>query len=142
MPTKVIYKAAATASGGGREGTSKTHDGALDVTLAPPKEMGGSGDGVNPEQLFATGYAACFLGAMRFYASNNGLTVPDDAKVTVHVGIGPREDPGFGLDVEIEVDLPGVDDPTAAKLIEGGHGVCPYSHATKGSLSITPKRAA
>ena len=141
MPTKIAYTATATATGGGRDGHSRTHDGALDLKLAVPKEMGGSGDGVNPEQLFATGYAACFMGAMRFYAGQKKVKVPDDAKVTVSVGIGPREDTGFGLDVKIKVDLPGVDMDVAEDLIAGGHKVCPYSHATSGTLSITPELA-
>jgi lipoyl-dependent peroxiredoxin len=141
MPTKIAYTATATATGGGRDGQSRTHDGALDLKLAVPKEMGGSGDGVNPEQLFAAGYAACFMGAMRFYAGQKKVKVPDDAKVTVSVGIGPREDTGFGLDVKIKVDLPGVDKDVAEDLIAGGHKVCPYSHATSGTLSITPELA-
>ncbi len=142
MPaSKVVYAAKATATGGGRDGQSKTHDGALDFKLAPPKEQGGSGDGVNPEQLFATGYAACFLGALRAYARGKKIDVPADASVTTTVGVGPRDDGGFGLDVQIEVSLPGIDDATADDLIAGGHHVCPYSDATRGSLTITPKRA-
>ena len=96
---------------------------------------------MNPEKLFATGYAACFLGALRFYAGQNQIDVPDDASVKVSVGIGPREDLGFGLDVKIKVALPGVDTAVAEDLIAGGHKVCPYSHATKGSLDITPELA-
>jgi len=140
MPTKIVYSASATATGG-RDGHSKTHDGALDVNLAVPKEMGGPGGGVNPEQLFATGYAACFLGALKFYAGQKKVEVPDDANVTVTVGIGPREDMGFGLDVKIKVDLPGIDKDVAEDLIAGGHKVCPYSHATSGTLKITPELA-
>lgn len=141
MPTKIDYSTSATATGGGRNGHSRTHDGAVDVNLAVPKEMGGSGDGVNPEQLFATGYAACFLGAMRFYGRQKKIAVPDDASVTVTVGIGPREDTGFGLDVRIKVALPGVDEAVAQDLIAGGHKVCPYSHATSGTLKVTPELA-
>ncbi|QHQ33702.1 organic hydroperoxide resistance protein [Algicella marina] len=141
MPTKIAYSTSATATGGGRDGHSGTDDGSFSVDLAVPKEMGGPGGGVNPEQLFATGYAACFLGAMRFYASQNKITVPADAKVHVTVGIGPREDEGFGLDVAIKVALPGLDQDVAEDLIAGGHKVCPYSHATKGSLTVTPERA-
>ena len=103
--------------------------------------MGGDGNGANPEQLFAAGYAACFMGAMRFYAGQQKVKVPDDAKVTVSVGIGPREDTGFGLDVKIKVDLPGVEKDVAEDLIAGGHKVCSYSHATSGTLSITPELA-
>ena len=98
MPTKIAYTATATATGGGRDGHTRTEDGTIDLDLAVPKEMGGDGNGANPEQLFAAGYAACFMGAMRFYAGQQKVKVPDDAKVTVSVGIGPREDTGFGLD--------------------------------------------
>ncbi|MAY63421.1 MAG: organic hydroperoxide resistance protein [Rhizobiales bacterium] len=139
MPTKIAYTASATATGGGRDGHTRTEDGTIDLDLAVPKEMGGSGNGANPEQLFAAGYAACFMGAMRFYAGQQKVKVPDDAKVTVSVGIGPREDVGFGLDVKIKVDLPGVEKDVAEDLIAGGHKVCPYSHATSGTLSITPE---
>ncbi|TDH38921.1 organic hydroperoxide resistance protein [Pseudohoeflea suaedae] len=141
MPTKIAYTATATATGGGRDGHTRTEDGTIDLDLAVPKEMGGSGNGANPEQLFAAGYAACFMGAMRFYAGQKKVKVPDDAKVTVSVGIGPREDTGFGLDVKIKVDLPGVEKDVAEDLIAGGHKVCPYSHATSGTLSITPELA-
>lgn len=142
MPTKVLYSTSATATGG-RDGRSKTHDGAVDVKLVTPKELGGGGgDGVNPEQLFASGYAACFLGALKFYAGQKKVPVPADASVTATVGIGPRDDNGFGLDVKIAVSLPGVDPAVAKDLIAGAHHVCPYSHATKGSLTITPELAA
>ena len=142
MPKEVLYRTSATATGGGREGSSAVDDGTFSAKLVTPKELGGSGgDGVNPEQLFATGYAACFLGALRFYAGQKKISVPDDATVNVSVGIGPREDMGFGLEVKIRVSLPGVDKDVAQDLIEGGHRVCPYSHATKGSLSITPELA-
>ncbi|MBG21496.1 MAG: organic hydroperoxide resistance protein [Rhizobiales bacterium] len=141
MPTKIAYTATATATGGGRDGHTRTEDGTIDLDLAVPKEMGGDGNGANPEQLFAAGYAACFMGAMRFYAGQQKVKVPDDAKVTVSVGIGPREDTGFGLDVKIKVDLPGVEKDVAEDLIAGGHKVCPYSHATSGTLSITPELA-
>lgn len=142
MPTKIVYSTNATATGGGRDGHSRTHDGAVDVNLVVPKEMGGpGGDGVNPEQLFATGYAACFMGAMRFYAGQKKIKVPDDATVNVEVGIGPREDMGFGLDVKIKVSLPGVDKAVAEDLIAGGHKVCPYSNAISGTLDVTPELA-
>ncbi|KJS08430.1 MAG: organic hydroperoxide resistance protein [Hoeflea sp. BRH_c9] len=142
MPTKIVYSTNATATGGGRDGQSRTHDGAVDVKLVVPREMGGpGGDGVNPEQLFATGYAACYLGALRFYAGQKKVKVPDDATVNVTVGIGPREDLGFGLDVKIKVSLPGIDKDVAEDLIAGAHKVCPYSHATSGTLDITPELA-
>ena len=142
MSAKVLYRTSATATGGGREGTSAVDDGSFTATLVTPKELGGAGgEGVNPEQLFATGYAACFLGALRFYAGQKKIDVPDDASVSVSVGIGPREDMGFGLDVAISVSLPGVDSDVANDLVEGAHIVCPYSHATRGSLNITPTLA-
>src|ERR671927_1768507 len=109
MSVKVLYKTSASATGG-RDGRAATKDGSFDVKLATPKELGGGGgQGNNPEQLFAAGYAACFLGAMKFVASQGGgLKVPDDAKVTATVGIGPRSEGGFGIDVQLDVALPGV----------------------------------
>ena len=108
MSVNVLYKTSAKATGG-RDGTAATLDGALDVKLATPKELGGGGGaGNNPEQLFAAGYAACFIGAMKFVASQGGPKVPADASVTSTVGIGPRSEGGFGLDIDLAVSLPGV----------------------------------
>ena len=138
MPTKVVYSTEATATGGGRDGKSATKDGALAITLAVPKEMGGNGQGNNPEQLFAVGYAGCYLGAMRFVAGHEKLgTVPPDASVTAKVGIGPRAEGGFGLQVELKVSMPGVDRAVAEKIAERGHFICPYSNATKGNIDVT-----
>ena len=138
MPTKVVYSTEATATGGGRDGKSATKDGALAVTLAVPKEMCGNGQGNNPEQLFAVGYAGCYLGAMRFVAGNEKLgTVPADATVTATVGIGPRAEGGFGLQVALAVSMPGVDRTVAEKIAERGHFICPYSNATKGNIEVT-----
>lgn len=142
MLTEVVYRTSATAMGGGRDGHSKLDDGTFHADLTVPKEMGGpGGDGLNPEKLFATGYAACFLGALRFYAGQKKVKVPSETTVQVSVGIGPREDMGFGLDVDITVDLPGMATDLAQDLIAGAHQICPYSNATKGSLEITPKLA-
>jgi len=142
MPTKIVYSTSATASGGGRDGKTALDDGSFATDLAVPKEMGGpGGDELNPEKLFSLGYAACFMGAMRFYAGQKKVDVPDDATVTVETGIGPREDTGFGLDVKIKVSLPGIDEATAKDLIEGGNQICPYSHATKATLNVTPELA-
>lgn len=142
MISKVVYTTSATATGGGRDGKTGLDDGSHDIALGVPKELGGpGGDALNPEKLFALGYSACFLGAMRHYAASKKITVPDDASVQVTVGIGPREDTGFGLDVQIAVSLPGVDPDVAQDLIAGGHKVCPYSHATSGTLDITPTLA-
>lgn len=141
MPVNVLYNTQARASGG-RDGRAATLDGAFKISLSTPKELGGDGrDGNNPEQLFAAGYAACFLGAMKFVASHSEclkIKVPDDASVTSTVGIGPRSEGGFGLDVKLEVALPGIDRETATKLVEEAHQVCPYSNATRGALDITP----
>lgn len=136
MSVDVRYKTSATAHGG-RDGRAKTADGSLDITMSPPKELGGVGRGNNPEQLFALGYAACFLGALKFAAGKEKIKVPDDATVTAHVGIGPRDDgQGFGLAVQLDIHLPGVDKKQARDLTEKAHVVCPYSHATKGNISV------
>ena len=137
MPTNVLYKTTATADGG-REGHARTQDGSLDVKLSTPKELGGGGGtGNNPEQLFAAGYAACFLGAMKFVAGQGGTAkVPNDATVTANVGIGPRAEGGFGLDVALDVNLPGVPREQAQELVEKAHQVCPYSNATRGNLDV------
>lgn len=132
------YWTEASATGGGRNGVAKLASGMLTVTMASPKELGGSGAGHNPEELFALGYAACYLGAMRFAASSEKLgTVPDSATVTAKVGIGPRSDIGFGLAVTLKVSLPGLDRATAEKIAERGHAICPYSHATRGNIDVT-----
>ncbi len=137
MASSVVYAVQAQASGGGRDGKSATLDGALAVSLSPPKEMGGSGLGNNPEQLFAVGYAACYLGAMRFAASSEKLgTVPAEATVTSSVGMGAREEGGFGLTVSVAVSMPGVDRAVAEKIMERGHFICSYSNAIKGNLNV------
>jgi Ohr subfamily peroxiredoxin len=136
MPTKTVYETKARATGG-RDGRSATLDGAVDVKLATPKEMGGNGDGVNPEQLFATGYAACFLGAMKFVASQGGTAkVPNDATVTSTVGIGPRSEGGFGLAIALEIAMPGVERADAEALVAKAHEVCPYSNATRNNIDV------
>ncbi|GLK74444.1 organic hydroperoxide resistance protein [Ancylobacter dichloromethanicus] len=133
----VLYRTQATATGG-RTGSAATADGALKVDLVTPKELGGPGGaGNNPEQLFAAGYAACFLGAIKFAAGQQKIKVPDDATVTADVGIGPRADgKGFGLDVALTIALPGIGRPVAEDLVARAHIVCPYSHATKGNLDV------
>lgn len=137
MPVDVKYTAEATATGG-RDGQARTSDGSLDVKLTTPKELGGGGgQGNNPEQLFAAGYAACFLGAMKFVASQGGPKVPPDTQVTARVGIGPRSEGGFGLKVDLMVSLPGLDKGEAEQLIEKAHQVCPYSNATRGNVEVT-----
>jgi lipoyl-dependent peroxiredoxin len=137
MPVDVKYTTAATATGG-RDGRSKTEDGSLDVKLATPKELGGGGgQGNNPEQLFAAGYAACFIGAMKHVASQGGTAkVPNDAQVKATVGIGPRSEGGFGIDVQLDVSLPGVGREEAQALVEKAHQVCPYSNATRNNVPV------
>jgi osmotically inducible protein OsmC len=140
MPTQVLYKTSATATGG-RDGQSATDDGAFSVKLSTPKELGGGGGpGNNPEQLFAAGYAACFIGAMKFVASQGGTAkVPADAKVTAKVGIGPRSEGGFGLDIGLDVSLPGVAKADAEALVAKAHQVCPYSNATRNNIDVKLK---
>lgn len=140
MSVEPKYWTEATATGGGRAGMSKLADGKLTVTMAPPKELGGNGLGHNPEELFALGYAACYLGAMRFAAQSEKLgTVPDAASVTAKVGIGPRAEGGFGLAITLEVSLPGLPADVAAKIAERGHFICPYSHLSRGGVKVETK---
>jgi Ohr subfamily peroxiredoxin len=130
----VLYTAVATAENG-RDGRVATDDGRLDVVVNPPKEMGGSGSGTNPEQLFAAGYSACFQGALAVVARQENADV-SGSTVTAHVGIGKNED-GFGIIVEISAKIPNVDAATAKDLVEKAHQVCPYSKATRGNISVT-----
>lgn len=134
MAVDVKYTAEALATGGGREGQAKTKDGALDLTLAPPKEMGGSGDGVNPEQLFAAGWSACFLGAMKKVAGDDYNT--EDASIGVKVSIGGDDDGGVALTAEIEVVLPNEEQARAEDLAKKAHDFCPYSKATRGNIAV------
>lgn len=135
---KNLYTANATATGGGREGLSKTDDGRVTVTLALPTEMGGTGKGTNPEQLFATGYAGCYLGAMRHAAGLAKIDMPADATVSAHATIGARDDgAGFGIAVAMDVSLPGMTKAAAEDLAAKGHVVCPYSHSIKGNVTVT-----
>jgi Ohr subfamily peroxiredoxin len=135
---KILYTATATAKGG-REGLVRSSDGLVDIDLRLPKEMGGAGGGSNPEQLFAAGYAACFEGAVRHVASQRKIKL-NDASVTAHVGIGPREPTGFGIAVELDVSLPGVERSVAQELVNTAHNdICPYSHATRGNVDVQIK---
>jgi Ohr subfamily peroxiredoxin len=136
MSVNVLYKTSARATGG-RDGRSATLDGSLDVKLTTPKELGGAGgEGNNPEQLFAAGYAACFIGAMKFVGSQTGVKVPADTAITSTVGIGPRSEGGFGLTVALAIELPGVERKVAEELVEKAHQVCPYSNATRGNIDV------
>lgn len=129
----VAYTAIATAENG-RDGRVATNDGRLDVVVNPPKELGGSGEGTNPEQLFAAGYSACFQGALGVVARNENADI-SGSTVTAEVGIGKNDD-GFGIIVKISASIPNVDVATAKDLIEKAHQVCPYSKATRGNITV------
>ena len=132
---KVIYKAHA-ASTGGRDGSTRSSDGLLDVKLSVPKEMGGGGGGVNPEQLFAAGYSACFIGAMKFVAGQQKVALPANTSIEATVGIG-QIPAGFGIEVQLVVNVPGVDRAIAQGIVDKAHQVCPYSNATRGNIEVT-----
>ena len=133
---KVLYTAHATSTGG-RSGTSKSSDGVLDLTLTTPKELGGNGAvGTNPEQLFAAGYSACFIGAMKHVAMVQKIALPADTSIKADVGIGPIP-AGFGIQVAMTVTIPGMERTAAEKLVQAAHAVCPYSNATRGNIDVT-----
>jgi len=132
---KVVYTAHATSTGG-RDGSSKTDDGKLQVKLAVPKEMGGNGDGTNPEQLFAAGYSACFLGAMKFVAGQQKTTLPAATSIAADIGIGAIPG-GFGIQAALAITIPGMERAAAEALVAAAHQVCPYSNATRGNIDVT-----
>jgi Ohr subfamily peroxiredoxin len=135
-PEKVLYTAHAKSTGG-REGTSKSDDGVLDLKLTTPKGLGGNGAvGTNPEQLFAAGYSACFIGAMKFVAGQQKIALPADTSINADVGIGPIPQ-GFGIQVALHVSIPGMDKAQAKKIVDAAHQVCPYSNATRGNIEVT-----
>lgn len=136
---QALYTATATATGG-RQGSAATSDGALKVSLSTPRQLGGAGgDGTNPEQLFAAGYAACFIGAMKAVAGRQKLSLPADPSITADVGIGPMTGkPGaFGIQVAMRVSVPGMDRAALEALVATAHEVCPYSNATRGNIDVT-----
>lgn len=136
MSVKVIYKTSATATGG-RDGSAKSDDGSVDVKLVVPKEMGGpGGTGPNPEKLFAAGYSACFLGAMKAVSGNEGVKVPEDATVTATIGFGPRAEGGFGITADLLIDLPGIEMVDTERLMHAAHEVRPYSNAARGNVEV------
>ena len=128
---KVLYTAHAHTVGG-RDGASRTDDGRLDIKLTPP---GQPGNGTNPEQLFAAGYAACFMGAMKAVSGKLNVTVPADAAIDSEVDLGPTRH-GYGIAVRMKISLPGLDTDTAQKLVAAAHEVCPYSNATRGNIAV------
>jgi lipoyl-dependent peroxiredoxin len=137
MPVNVIYKTTAQATGGGRNGHARSDDGSVDVNLVVPKEMGGpGGEGANPEKLFAAGYSACFLGALRGVSPKVGVKVPDGTTVQAEIGFGPRSEGGYGITADLTIDLPGLDRAEAEKLVAAAHEICPYSNATRNNLDV------
>ncbi|WP_137886836.1 organic hydroperoxide resistance protein [Pseudomonas sp. 2FE] len=133
---KALYTATATATGG-RDGRAVSSDGFLDVKLTTPRELGGQGgEATNPEQLFAAGYSACFIGALKFVASQGKRQLPNDTSITGKVGIGQIPG-GFGLEVELNISLPGLEQADADALVAAAHQVCPYSNATRGNIQVS-----
>jgi Ohr subfamily peroxiredoxin len=135
--TKILYTAHGSATGG-REGQAATDTGNVKLILNTPKELGGGGgEGTNPEQLFAMGYSACFLGALKHVAGKEKVKIPDDARVSADVGIGPRDDgTGFGIAVKLTIAVPGLEKAQVEDLVQKAHIVCPYSHATRGNIDV------
>ncbi|WP_281361477.1 organic hydroperoxide resistance protein [Mycolicibacterium sediminis] len=140
MSIDVVYTAESTATGGGRDGHVKSTDGKIDLNTRPPKEMGGSGEGVNPELLFSAGWSACFLGALRLVAKNEKVTIDDASGITAQIGfgkdVGEGSDGGFGLTAHLLGYLPGLEQDAADALMEKAHEVCPYSKATRGNIDV------
>ncbi len=136
MSVDVKYTTEATATGG-RDGHARSQDGRFDVALSTPKELGGAGgDGSNPEQLFAAGYSACFIGALKVAGQQLKVKLPDGVSVTAKVGIGPRSAGGFGITTDLTVSLPGIDRAEAQRLVDAAHEICPYSNATRGNVNV------
>ncbi|HZZ09792.1 MAG TPA: organic hydroperoxide resistance protein [Paraburkholderia sp.] len=132
----ILYKATATSTGG-RDGHAVSSDNVLDVKLAAPRELGGNGTvGTNPEQLFAAGYSACFLSAMKFIAGQRKQALPADTQVTADVGLGPNDKGGFALDIDLRISLPGLAADAAKELVDAAHEVCPYSNATRNNVAV------
>ena len=133
---KVLYTAQATATGG-RDGRAVSSDGVLNIQLSTPRELGGAGGpGTNPEQLFAAGYSACFLSALKFVAGKEKVALPAETNISARVGIGPIAT-GFGIQAELRISVPGLPKEKVRALVEKAHMVCPYSNATRGSIDVT-----
>jgi len=136
MSIDVVYIAEATASGGGRDGHVKSSDDRIDLDTRPPKAAGGSGEGTNPEQLFAAGYATCFLGALLMVARTDGVNLDSATGVTAQVGFGKDGDNGYGINAHLIGYLPGLSQSEASELMAKAHQVCPYSKATRGNIDV------
>lgn len=134
---KVIYTAHAIATGG-REGTAKTDNGNLSLKLDTPIEMGGKGDGTNPEQMFAVGYAACFIGALKFAAKTQKVSLPAETSISADVAFGTRPGgaKGFNIEVAMAITIPGMSQDDAEALVHEAHQICPYSNATRGNIDV------
>lgn len=140
---KALYTAQATSTGG-RTGSSQTPDGRLNLSLSTPKELGGDGGaGTNPEQLFAAGYSACFIGAMKAVAARQKISLPAEVSITAEVAIGPMAGKAgaFSIGVAMTVSVPGMDRAAAQALVHAAHEVCPYSNATRGNIDVSLKVA-
>lgn len=136
MAVEVLYETKARATGG-RDGVAETLNGSFKEKLSTPKELGGAGgEGNNPEELFAAGYAACFIGALKFVGGQEKIAIPADTAITSTVGIGPRSEGGFGLEVALDISMPGIDAAHAESLVEKAHQVCPYSNATRNNIDV------
>jgi len=137
VTVNALYKTSATAHGGGRDGKTALDDGSMEFQLTVPKELGGPGGaGANPEKLFALGYSACYLGALRVASRETKISVPAGATVNATIGIGPRSEGGFGITAALDVYLPGLSEEDAHKITEVTHGICPYSNAIKASVDV------
>ncbi|MFM8599325.1 MAG: organic hydroperoxide resistance protein [Mycobacterium sp.] len=137
MSIEVLYTAEATATGGGRDGAVKSSDDVIDLPTRPPKAVGGSGEGTNPEQLFAAGYAACFLSALQLIARKSGVTLDGASGITARVSLGKDSSGGYGITAHLIGYLPGLSQSVADDLMATAHQTCPYSKATRGNIDVT-----
>ena len=137
MSIEVVFTSESTATGGGREGHVKASTGRIDLETNHPKEMGGSGEGTNPEELFSAGYAACFLGALQLVARNEKIDLDDATGITAQVGFGKDPAGGFGINAHLIGYIPGLEQSAADELMNKAHQVCPYSKATRGNIDVT-----
>jgi len=137
MSIDVKYRTSAITTGG-RDGRVRSEDGHLQAQLSTPKELGGAGgEGTNPEQLFAAGYSACFLSALKFAGHQMKVQLPQEVSVKATVGVGPRKDGGYGLAADLAIHVPGVDRQIAQAVVEAAHKTCPYSNATRNNIDVT-----
>jgi lipoyl-dependent peroxiredoxin len=136
MSIEVVYTAESTATGGGRDGHVKSADGKIDLDNRPPKEMGGSGEGVNPELLFSAGWSTCFLGALQVVARTEKIALDSATAITAQIGFGKDSEGGFGINAHLIGYLPGMEHSAAEELMDKAHAVCPYSKATKGNIDV------